>query len=894
MNPSQLIGQQLQYDTEEEDRRLPNSAAHMQLSPRDSVSPACLHHPFLLNAERNPQAIAVVCGNERVTYQELEERSASVAQELLKSPRPHEELIGLDAARTVDTLVGMIGILRAQAAYLPIDPSSPESRIKFFVDDSELRRAYAKPTSPLARCVDQLVSPSSSSGAAVAPLADDPSQLAYVLYTSGSTGTPKGVMIEHGAAMNTILDINRRFQIGREDRVLGISPFGFDLSVYDVFGTFAAGGCLVLATMEEIRDPRALFNLMQRERVTVWNSVPAQMELLLRLLADFSYDCYEHLRLVMLSGDWISLKLPERLMTHFPRAQLISLGGATEVSIWSCFHRVVEVAPDWKSIPYGRPLSRQYFRILDAQGEDCIAGEAGELLIGGDGVARGYLNRPELTAERFITEIGIDGTPERLYRTGDLGRYMPDGTMEFLGRIDHQVKINGYRIELGEIESQLIRHPDIREAVVVARRDVGVRLIAYVVPRTQDDGSLVSLTNQQLRLFLASTLPDYMLPSDVVAVPQFCLTANGKVDRSKLPEPPTGLQVSPLGEQRAASPLESQVAAIFARELRQEDAGVDTSFFTVNGDSLTAMSLGLRLEKEFGVRLPMAVLMHDRMTPRSVAKYIQDGLSSSSWESILRLQPEGQLSPLFCLPGIDGHLLKYRHLAQSLGGNRPVFGLQPPGLDDLNPPESIEEIAAHYVRLIRRAQPEGPYRLLGFSLGGVFTFEAARQLQQAGQQVSSLILLDSYIGQLPRIPLSASAKYHLQCIRCLPRGETWSYVWERCRVGWIRARGLLRGIPKEQRDAEVFDLAPNYVRIAIANARAARNYAPQPLACSAHLLRASRQLPQWDVGAQGEMGWTGLFQNGLTVQEIEGSHRDLLKPWNIPRLAETIRSLIEN
>jgi amino acid adenylation domain-containing protein len=315
---------------------------------------------------------------------------------------------------------------------------------------------------------------------ALAPV-QDPSDLAYVIYTSGSTGAPKGVMIDHRGAVNTILDINRRFAIGRDDRVLAISSLSFDLSVYDIFGTLAAGGTIVFPDAAAARDPERWLELIRRERVTVWNSVPALMSMLVEVAGGRPECAPRSLRVVLLSGDWIPLALPDQIRRSMPDVDVISLGGATEASIWSIAYRIDEIDPEWKSVPYGRPLANQYFHVLDERLDHRPVWVPGQLFIGGIGLAKGYWRDEESTRTRFFTH---PRTGERLYRTGDLGRYLPDGNLEFLGREDFQVKIRGHRIELGEIETVLNQHPAIRESVctVIGEERGNERLVAYVVP----------------------------------------------------------------------------------------------------------------------------------------------------------------------------------------------------------------------------------------------------------------------------------------------------------------------------------------------------------------------------------------------------------------------------
>ncbi|MFN3647970.1 MAG: amino acid adenylation domain-containing protein [Armatimonadota bacterium] len=454
------------------------------------VSERLLHELFVTQALAHPEREAVVTPSRRLSYGELYARSHALAVELrARGVRPNQ-LVAVVMEKGWEQAVAVLAILQAGAAYLPLSASLPPARLHALLAHGEVQVALTQPALPLDFPPGLTLLPVSAetpvppAGTPLpAPLASvqRPEDLAYVIYTSGSTGEPKGVMIDHRGAVNTVLDLNRRLELGPEDRVLGLSSLSFDLSVYDLFGLFAAGGAVVLPGPEARRDPQAWVELVRRERVSLWNSVPA----LLGMVTAYGEPLGESLRAVLLSGDWIPLPLPEAVRRLAPRAEVWSLGGATEASIWSIYHRIGAVAPEWRSIPYGKPLANQTFHVLNERGEPCPEGVPGELYIGGIGLARGYWRDPERTAERFV-EVG----GERLYRTGDLGRYLPDGSLEFLGREDLQVKVQGHRIELGELEAALGSHPGVKAAVAAAvgERQGEKRLVAFVVPHSTGDG----------------------------------------------------------------------------------------------------------------------------------------------------------------------------------------------------------------------------------------------------------------------------------------------------------------------------------------------------------------------------------------------------------------------
>jgi amino acid adenylation domain-containing protein len=430
--------------------------------------------------------------------------------------------------------------------------------------------------------------------------------LAYVIFTSGSTGTPKGVMIDHRGAVNTILDVNRTWNVGPDDRVLALSSLSFDLSVWDIFGMLAAGGAIVLPRADAQREPLHWLERIRDEKVTVWNTVPALLRMLVEVLEVHARDTRDvrdgfesPLRLALLSGDWIPLDLPDRVRALAPRTQLVSLGGATEASIWSIAFPIGRIDPAWKSIPYGRPMANQTFHVLDDRMAPRPDWVPGHLYIGGVGLAKGYWRDPEKTAASFGQH---PDTGERLYRTGDLGRALPDGTIELLGREDFQVKIQGYRIELGEIEAALAEHPGVRAAVAAAAGErMGTRrLIAYVVPAGPWDG-LADILREHLR----AKLPEYMIPAVFVPLDALPLGPNGKLDRRALPEPEAALGRGDRQPPQAGT--EETLAAIWAEVLRRPAGriGRGDNFFELGGDSLLATQIMARVREVFGLELPL-------------------------------------------------------------------------------------------------------------------------------------------------------------------------------------------------------------------------------------------------------------------------------------------------
>ncbi|WP_437762183.1 amino acid adenylation domain-containing protein [Sorangium sp. So ce281] len=579
------------------------AAVNATTGPRSELR---LHELFESQARRQPDNIAVVTASAELSYSDVDRLSNQVAHQLRALGAKPNTLVAVVMEPGWQQVVGVLGVLKSGAAYLPIDPEVPAERLAYLLDNAKVSLALT--TSHLAeglawpanvrRLVLSREALAGQPETALAPV-QKVNDLAYVIYTSGSTGQPKGVMIDHQGAVGTIVDINRRFQVEPNDRILALASLSFDLSVYDVFGLLAAGGTIVVPAAEESRNPAHWVSLMRSHRVTMWNSVPALMEMLVDYLARYTDRLPESLRLVLMSGDWIPVRLPDRIRAIAqPDVQVISLGGATEASIWSILYPIGAVEPEWTSIPYGKPMVNQRFHVLNEVMDPCPVWVPGQLYIAGDGLAKGYWQDAEKTAASFITH---PTTGERLYRTGDLGRYLPDGNIEFLGREDLQVKVLGHRIELGEIEAALQEHPKVNAVAVVAVGDTSEtrRLVAYVVPGESEP------TPEELSALAHEKLPNYMVPAQYLFLGALPLSPTGKVDRK-------ALATRGLGQEMRKpfvapdTPLQQKLADIWASVLPNvERIGIHDSFFELGGNSLLATQLIFKLRDTFHIEIPL-------------------------------------------------------------------------------------------------------------------------------------------------------------------------------------------------------------------------------------------------------------------------------------------------
>lgn len=565
---------------------------------RVATDPALMIHSLLdRRCQEAGERVAVIAPDRTLSYRELDGLANRVARTLAERGVKPDELVGVVADKGWQQVVAALGTVRAGAAYLPLDPELPAARLGFLLECGEVATILTQPHISARIDWPAGLHTVDIDGPASYGISDEPvkclatpDNLAYVIFTSGSTGVPKGVMIEHRAAVNTLVDCIARYELTPDDRVLALSSLSFDLSVFDIFGVLAAGGTIVIPEHEEIRDPARLVELVAEHGVTVWNSVPALFDAVVTYVSSGSGALGDSLRLAMLSGDWIPVDLPDRARSVLAGLELVSLGGATEGSIWSIDYRIGEVEEGWTSIPYGKPMANQQMYVLDHFLEPRPDWAPGEIFIGGSGLARGYWREPQKTAHSFITN---PGTRRRLYRTGDIGRHLPSGDIEFMGRLDSQVKVRGHRIELGEIEAMLQKHPHVQATVVkvFGERSDPKRLAAYVV---SSDGT--ELAVEDLRAHLAQQLPEYMIPTAFVTLERLPLSHNGKVNIKALPEPAWGSKAtdpdqSSVGADQSRQDAEELISKLMCETLRLKQVGRWDGFSELGGDSLLAIRI---------------------------------------------------------------------------------------------------------------------------------------------------------------------------------------------------------------------------------------------------------------------------------------------------------------
>jgi amino acid adenylation domain-containing protein len=847
---------------------------------------------FTRQAERTPDAVALVHDGGTTTYRELDVLANRLAHRLLRLGLRAEDRVAVLQQRSVELVVSTLAVLKAGGAYVPLDQRSPDDRLTAVVAQSGARllltdRAFEqRMVAPgVTKVTVDVTEPAGAEPDTDPGVRAHPDGLAYVMHTSGSTGVPKGVAVRHRDVVSLALD--RCWRGENQRRVLLHSPYAFDASTYELWVPLLSGRQVVIAPPGDLDIGQLAELIGEREITGLWLTAG-----LFRLLAEQAPGCFARVREVWSGGDVVPPATVRRVLESCPELVVGNGYGPTETTTFATRHLVRAGDSVSTVVPIGRPMDGMRVYVLDDRLRPTPPGVAGEVHIAGAGVARGYLDQPRLTAERFVADpFGPPG--ERMYRTGDLARWNDQGELEFVGRVDEQVKIRGFRVETGEIEGVLREHPAVRQAVVLARSGtVGTRsLTAYVVPAA--DGTDTSGFAADLRGHCVARLPDYMVPSVFVPLDELPLTRNGKIDRAWLPEPHGG------GSEAAfippQTPVQSIIAGVWQEVLGVSRVGIHDGFFDLGGDSMTALHLTGRLQRTLGRGVSLALLYRTR-TPAALAAAL-DRPPEPDWPSaVIPLRTTGRRPPLFCVHPKNGTVFCFASLARTLDDDRPVYGIQAHSLELARRPHTrIEDMASAYLSDLLRVQPEGPYHLCGYSLGGLIAYEMACQLRARGCDVARLVLLDSspiLDDVLPSLEeldamddvdfLVSEFSQHLpvtdESLRALPADARLPHIMDLAGTA-----GLL---------AEHMDLRTmrQYVDIARDHTRAALAYEPGPYSGSALLLRTVD--PAEPEDADPHWGWDPLVHDGLDVEILPGEHITMLSEPHLSAVVERLRAYL--
>ncbi|HEY3949882.1 amino acid adenylation domain-containing protein [Phenylobacterium sp.] len=844
---------------------------------------------FEAQAARTPSAPAVTFLGRSLTYGELDAAANRLAHHLIGLGVGPEDFVALLLNRSTDMIVAILAVLKAGAAYLPLDPAYPADRLAFTLQDSRARvlltqTGVAAPQEPgvtvlaldePALAVEIAGRPASAPTDADRRAPLRPANLAYVIYTSGSTGRPKGVQITHQNAVRLFSETWDWFGFDATDVWTLFHSYAFDFSVWEIWGALLYGGRLIVVDDATRRSAPEFLDLLSREGVTVLNQTPSafyQLSEAARLRTDLKLA----LRYVVFGGEALELS---RLLSWYRTRPgegtvFVNMYGITETTVHVTYIPLdEELAANANSSLIGQAIPDLGLYVLDESMQPAAVGVTGELYVTGEGLARGYMNRPALTAERFMASpFGPPGS--RMYRTGDLACWREDGGLDYLGRADQQVKIRGFRIELGEIEAALIAADGVGQAAVIPREIAGdTRLVAYLVPsehQTVPDAAA-------LRAVLGASLPEHMIPSAFVRMEALPLNNNGKLDRAALPSPEI-VSAAPYSPPR--NPAEEAICNLFAELTGASRVGVDDNFFDLGGHSLLGVRLIAEVEQTFGVTAPLGLLFA-APTPAKFAERLQRRDFDLPWTSLVPIQTAGAAAPIFMVHWIE------RDLARQLGMERPVYGLSY-GLASENAqsapvmPGTIEDLAAHYVDELRLLQPHGPYHLVGHSAGGVVAFEMAQQLRAAGQVVAFLGLLDTCAPKAPSKGARLTTPTVIRNIAKTPpkvlAGYAASAFRERITRFPIVRRLLMRG-----------QALPTVFRLRLIN-KFINDYDPQPYGGPIDFFRSMKPslMIRHAPPPPFELAWAKIADGGLAVHEIPGDHMEIVRDPLASMTAETI------
>ncbi len=852
----------------------------------------CLHQLLEQQAERAPDQVALVFEQKSLTYGELNRRANQLAHHLRERGVGPDVLVGLLVERSLEMVVGILGILKAGGAYVPLDPAFPQNRLAYMVENSKMNVLLThcrldKSVSNLPPVVVHLdsdwseIAQNSTASKGLPHIGAD--CLAYVLYTSGSTGKPKGVAIPHSAIVNFLVSMQHTPGFSKTDTLLAVTTLSFDIAGLELHLPLLTGGKVVIASTADSHDPQRLMERIQQSGCTVLQATPATF----RVLLQANWNGAAHLKLLC-GGEPLLPDLAGYLLERC--AELWNMYGPTETTVWSTVYRVTDIE---SQIPIGKPIANTQVYVLDRRLNLVPIGVIGELYIGGDGLARGYLYRDELTRERFLPSPFV---PEvNLYRTGDLARWLSDGNLQCLGRVDNQVKIRGFRIELSEIETVLNSYANLGQSAVIAREDTSgeKRLIAYV----EGKASVIPSVSE-LRAHLEKELPSYMVPTAFVPMEKLPLTPNGKIDRKSLPARVENLAVG-NSYVPPNDPVERLLAHMWARILKVPRVGVHDNFFELGGHSLLAVRVVTEVEKLCHIRLPLSTLF-EAPTISNLANVIRKHSWSPSWSSLVPIRSNGSRPPLFLMHSHGGNTLEYHLLANLLEPDQPVYTLQARGLDGhivIN--STIEEMAAAYVEELRTVQPEGPYFVGGYCLGGLLALEAAQQLTAAGEKVGLVILIQSMHPQsgyfkptatlLHRWWYRITMRLSLELEYLSYRGP--SYFIERIRFDWNRAHAkaaIHLGRVKTDGNSDLSHLPMHFILEMVENehVKALAKYEPRTYGGDVVLFRAGKQLR--GLIASERLGWDSVLCGNMELCEIPGHRQNMLHRPNVLRLAREL------
>lgn len=851
----------------------------------------CLSELFEEQVERTPLLNAVIYDNKSLTYQELNQRANQLAYFLIKKGVQPETPVGISLERSLEMIVGILGILKAQAAYLPLDPAYPKNNLSFMLQDASspillTKKQYGEKFSDFEGEIifldsdwDTIIKEDNRNP----KLKNSASQLAYIIYTSGSTGTPKGVMVEHAGWHNYILSAQKAYGIEPGQRMLQFSSLSWDTSAEEIFPCLTGGGTLVLRPPEMTGSFTRFWQLCDSFGITILTLPTAFWNDLTSHIAAHPTRIPEKLRVVVIGGERAIGEMVNQWHKAVPATiQLFNTYGQTECTAVTT-RCILSPNRMYDTVPIGSAVENVDILIANDNGVPVSAQNTGELYVGGIGVARGYLKREELTKQKFVTLAN----GKRYYRTGDLVRENSEGLLEYMGRLDAQIKIRGVRIEPGEVEAALLKHPAIRLAVVMGQPiELPRKLVAYMV---LEDG--VKKMPSDLRVWLRSYLSDAFMPSMFIQMESIPLTVNGKVDKRALPVLSSMKDESDEIHDAPTNEMEAMLLTLWRDLLKIPNLGIHDDFFEYGGDSLIVVQIITELEQKIEKLLPFSLIFH-APTVAQLAKVLQEEGAQSVRSVLVPVKTGGKRTPLFCVHA-DGGAFFYLNFAKYLADDQPFYGLQSRGLDaNENPFTSLSDMCAHYIEEIRKVQPEGPYYIGGFSVGGIFAFEMAQQLTAQGQEVRVLAMLDAGAPDYPKYTIQGPSltRKIKQFLRKNPV--------EMLKSSALKLSAKLQNLINNTRillSQRMHNPLSPELRVHLVrrlNQRMGDQYKPAPYSGDLYVFCADIQAP--NTVRDDSLGWNNYVNGNIYSYILPGDHETIFKEPNVQKLAEAVqKALIE-
>ena len=862
----------------------------------------CIYQLFEEQVARTPNAIAISDDRRKVTYTALNEKSNRLARHLNHSGAVEGSLVAICIERSTDLLVALLAIQKAGCTYIPLDPIYPKDRIALILEDgnpvvllTEKKLLENLPVTAAKHIFIEESDAYQNESGANTDFKVTPDTVAYLIYTSGSTGKPKGVQIQHRALVNFIASMAKKPGITHKDMWLAVTTISFDIAGLEMYLPIISGAEIFVASQETSMNPDLLIQKIEESQATILQATPVTF----RMLNSAEWGGSRKLK-ILCGGEAMPKELAYDLINKC--GELWNMYGPTETTVWSTVEKVVVDENDKTGyVNLGKPIDNTFIYVLNTEFQPVPIGYPGELFIGGDGLAKGYFNLPEMTKEKFLPDPFSDRPGTRMYRTGDLVQQTEEGKLEFLNRVDSQVKIRGFRIELGEIESALTQFPTISDNVVVVREDTpgDKKIVAYIIKRENQKTDIA-----ELRQFLKTKIPDYMIPSAFVFIDKFPLTPNGKIDRKALPSP---LEMDPQQAKTYLEPktdMEKKLAKIWSDILKIERIGTDENFFEIGGHSMIAVTLMVKIEKELGIRLPLAILF-DHSNIHDMAQLLDKKIEPISWGSLVPIRSQGSKKPLYLVHGAGLNLLLYTTIVAHLDPDQPVFGLQAKGLDGVDEPlYTIEGIATYYNSEILAVDKSGSYALAGFSMGGQLAYEMARQLVEAGKTVSFLGVFDTVSENASDMDIPFMKRYYLRTDRLFHQ------------IGWIistflkmpkdkksefvsaKWRSLKQKITKDDYKIKPEGVSlgkqnelPKYLhKVHRANYIALEKYILPPYPGKLHLFRALDQ--KFYIKDPVYYGWD-KFVKEVVILNIPGEHSSIFAPPNDKLFAQALQKCLD-